>query len=213
MGMAPAHLLYLERWANWGGKRTMNKMIKGSIAGATGVALLMGGFGTFALWNESVATGDTTITSGKLDIVSVGSQVWEDISTGTAVPFTPSTDKIVPGDVIRLRQTLDVAAEGKNLKARLLLEATDFDWTFAANNLDITMTYAGETAGLVRDASNNVVGYGFVFDDATKINALDATTATSEFVVTFTFADVTGTTDQDKLVSVTGAKLNLTQVR
>ena len=31
-----------------------NKMIKGSVAGATGIVLLMGGFGTYALWSDSV---------------------------------------------------------------------------------------------------------------------------------------------------------------
>ena len=29
----------------------MNKLVKGSIAGAAGIALLLGGAGTFALWN------------------------------------------------------------------------------------------------------------------------------------------------------------------
>ncbi len=38
----------------------MNKMIKGSIAGATGVALLMGGFGTYALWSDSEDLPDAT---------------------------------------------------------------------------------------------------------------------------------------------------------
>ena len=50
----------------------MNKMIKGSIAGATGIALLMGGFGTYALWSDSQGISSGTVQSGTLDIVSRG---------------------------------------------------------------------------------------------------------------------------------------------
>ena len=46
----------------------MNTMIKGSIAGATGVALLMGGFGTYALWSDSEDLPRNSVTSGNLNI-------------------------------------------------------------------------------------------------------------------------------------------------
>ena len=47
----------------------MNKMVKASVVGAAGVSLLMGGFGTYALWHDSAGTGaGTSITSGVLDV-------------------------------------------------------------------------------------------------------------------------------------------------
>src|SRR5688572_6565363 len=55
----------------------MNKMIKGSIAGATGVALLMGGFGTYALWSDSETLDGSSITSGVLG-VEAGAVTWKD---------------------------------------------------------------------------------------------------------------------------------------
>ena len=39
-----------------------NKMIKGSVAGATGIVLLMGGFGTYALWQDSATLGGSSVT-------------------------------------------------------------------------------------------------------------------------------------------------------
>ena len=35
----------------------MNKLVKGSIAGAAGIILLMGGAGSLAYWNDSATAG------------------------------------------------------------------------------------------------------------------------------------------------------------
>ena len=51
----------------------MNKLVKGSIAAAAGISLLMGGAGSLALWNDSVTVNAGTVSSGTLDV-----------STGTA---------------------------------------------------------------------------------------------------------------------------------
>ncbi len=42
----------------------MNKTIKGSLAGAAGVALLMGGFGSYAMWSDSEHSAPAACTSG-----------------------------------------------------------------------------------------------------------------------------------------------------
>ena len=39
----------------------MNKLVKGSIAGAAGIALLLGGAGTLALWNADAYIANTAI--------------------------------------------------------------------------------------------------------------------------------------------------------
>ena len=52
-------------------------MLKGSIAGAAGVALLLGGAGTFALWNGDAAIAGATITAGTLT-VEASEGTWSD---------------------------------------------------------------------------------------------------------------------------------------
>ena len=62
----------------------MNKLLKGSIAGAAGIALLLGGAGTFALWNDTAAASGGTVQSGNLSVVLNGSPAWKDISPDSA---------------------------------------------------------------------------------------------------------------------------------
>ena len=44
----------------------MNKLVKGAVAGAAGIALLLGGAGTFALWNASTNVSTGSISTGTL---------------------------------------------------------------------------------------------------------------------------------------------------
>ena len=88
----------------------MNNMIKGSIAGATGVALLMGGFGTYALWSDTGTLEDSEVTSGTLD-VAPGAVSWQDQNAAT---WTGS-DLMVPGDTVTRSQSFDFTATGKNM--------------------------------------------------------------------------------------------------
>lgn len=101
----------------------MNKLVKGSIAGAAGIALLLGGAGTFALWNDSQVVSSSTVQTGTLSIAQPTAPVWTDRSANAigGTTFDPATQKIVPGDTVRLTQTVTVTGEGKNLKARLSL--------------------------------------------------------------------------------------------
>lgn len=90
-------------------------MIKGSIAGAAGVALLLGGAGTFALWNDTAAVAGGTITAGTLTV---------DAATGTwtdQVGAIEDLDEylIVPGDTLTYKTVLTVDAKGDNIKAKL----------------------------------------------------------------------------------------------
>ncbi|GAA3326839.1 MULTISPECIES: alternate-type signal peptide domain-containing protein [Paeniglutamicibacter] len=48
----------------------MNKMTKGALATGLDVALLLGGGGTLAVWNKSVAEPAGTITSGDLELTA-----------------------------------------------------------------------------------------------------------------------------------------------
>jgi alternate signal-mediated exported protein len=90
----------------------MNKMIKGSVAGATGIVLLMGGFGTYALWSDSADMEASKVTSGQLDI-KAGDVTWDgngDWEIG---------DLVVPGDVVTRTQEFTIKGTGKNLKGAI----------------------------------------------------------------------------------------------
>jgi len=93
----------------------MNKLLKGSIAGGAGVALLLGGAGTFALWNDNATIMGGTITAGDLD-VSTAEGVWAD-QFGTIASIDEYL--IVPGDTLTYKTTVTVEATGDNLSAEL----------------------------------------------------------------------------------------------
>lgn len=95
----------------------MNKMVKGSIAGATGVALLMGGFGTYALWSDSGNLDNAQVTSGVLD-VAAGTASWAD----GAGSWNPGTDLMVPGDTVTRSQQFTFTATGKNMTGTIRFE-------------------------------------------------------------------------------------------
>ena len=117
----------------------MNKLVKGSIAGAAGIALLLGGVGSLALWSDSATLTPTTITAGNLDIAP----------TGTAGAWSPALAKIVPGDTTTYTQNYTVVATGDNLHA-----------TLTTNVGTITNGISGATPTttfVVRDSANAVV--------------------------------------------------------
>ena len=93
----------------------MNKLVKGSIAGAAGIALLLGGAGTFALWNSTATLSARTITAGNLALVANPNGVWK---SGTTV-IDPVNYRIIPGQTLEFTQTLTVTAVGDGLKADL----------------------------------------------------------------------------------------------
>ena len=97
----------------------MNKLTKGTIAGAAGVLLLLGGAGTFALWNDSANINGGTISSGELSFDSTTPGVWEDVSYDTLPPVVidPATFLMVPGDTVEYAQDVTLNATGDNLLA------------------------------------------------------------------------------------------------
>jgi alternate signal-mediated exported protein len=197
---------------------TMNKLLKGSIAGAAGIALLLGGAGTFALWNQTAVVAGGSVTSGVLTIANSGNASWKDISADkTASTIDISTFKIVPGDKIELTQVVNVKATGDNLKANLAYDAT-------------TITTAGADAAAV--ALNQALKDKLVVTMAATGTGVTAGALANEFVVapsaTQTAVTVkitielptatgtpagTGTIAQAGSVNLTGLAFKLTQVR
>jgi alternate signal-mediated exported protein len=167
-----------------------NKMIKGSVAGATGIVLLMGGFGTYALWSDSEDLASNGVSSGVLTIdTSTG---WYDDASNTAgTPETPdwvAGDLMVPGDTVTYTQVFTVSGTGKNLEGTVTLDVQDLDSDFTTLVYDVDVVASGDGAtDITKDSPTS-----FSFEDPFGTATLTAT-------VTYTFPagdENLGTTDQ-----------------
>jgi alternate signal-mediated exported protein len=173
----------------------MNKTTKGAIAGAAGIVLLLGGAGTFALWNDSASVAGGDISSGTLSMTPDGAPVWEDVSAdvaGNPSVITPANFLIVPGDTITMTQDVTIDATGDNLLA-------EFGYTYVEGTLpagfstDIDVEVDGVAATNPADVSDG--------DVVTVVLTLEFDSATSDQV------------SQDVDVNLADIALTLTQVR
>lgn len=177
----------------------MNKMIKGSVAGATGVALLMGGFGTYALWSDSENLSASKVQSGELDIATTGG-VWDDANTSAADDWTAS-DKLVPGDKVTYTQTFTVKGTGKNMEGTIKYvkpTVTGDSWS----NLTHAVTVTSDNSDVEASGSS---GTNFTFDAPFGTATLTAT-------VTYTLPGGTGNqVDQNKSATLPAAAFTIQQ--
>lgn len=177
----------------------MNKMIKGSIAGATGVALLMGGFGTYALWSDSENLAANGVQSGELTI-DTEAGAYDDTRTQAADDWT-ANDLMVPGDVITYTQTFDVSGDGKNLQGTIVLDVEDLVSDFSTLQYDVDVVASGSGATDITK------------DSATTFSFVDPFgTATLTATVTYTLpASTGGTVDQNKSADTPASTFTISQ--
>lgn len=98
----------------------MKKVMKAAVAAGAAGALLLGGAGSFALWNDIGTVDAGTVTTGSLTLDTTAAGVWADVSPDAAnATFVPATDKLVPGDTVTYTQAVTIGADGKNLKGAL----------------------------------------------------------------------------------------------
>ena len=166
----------------------MNKLTKSAIAGAAGIALLLGGAGSLAYWNDSAAVGSATIDSGTLAIDLDGSPAT--VYTGTASPVV----LIVPGDSVTITQGVTIDASGDHLSATLTVDQT----ALTGDLKDfVTVTYkayagASEVTGLTaltaaQAASIDSVEVTVVFkSDTEDKDGQDATLSLGELLLNLT---------------------------
>ncbi|WP_186764327.1 alternate-type signal peptide domain-containing protein [Arthrobacter yangruifuii] len=98
----------------------MNKMTKGALAIGIGSAMLLGGGGTLAVWNQTQNASAGTIAAGELGLTA-GKGVWS--SNGTAIDDI-NTYKIVPGETLTYSQPLTVKLEGDKMQAKLTVDSS-----------------------------------------------------------------------------------------
>jgi alternate signal-mediated exported protein len=185
----------------------MNKMIKGSVAGATGIVLLMGGFGTYALWSDSEDLQASGVESGELDIAPGSTAVWDDHSTTAPGDWNPGTDLVVPGDVITRTQTFDVRGYGKNLSGTITFNpgtvdkggfasaGPQYDWL----DVDVEITSPDAQLSPVQASAT----------DFTFSSPFESATLTA--VVTYTVGDATAQQAQDATATLDGSSITIAQ--
>jgi alternate signal-mediated exported protein len=165
----------------------MNKLVKGSIATAAGIALLMGGAGSLALWNDSTDVDAGTINSGTLTIASTGDGAWDE-----------TIAYIVPGDYLTYTETFEVVAIGDNLDAEL--ESNIAALTSTIDGVAVTTDFT------VLDGTTPVVPVAGVysFADGTYTVAVE---------ITVDFDDLTAGLDgQDDTLDLSDVTITLQQV-
>lgn len=176
----------------------MNKLTKGAIAAAAGVALLLGGGGTLAYWNASTSVGAGTIQSGNLAVATSGTGSWEDANGAIDL----GTFFAVPGDVLTFEQDLTITASGDNL----LFTVGIADGAFTGD--------ADLIAELTADADITVSGPNLTDLGGGKYAVANAgtTTATVTVTVDWPFGAAVDNDSKSKSVSLSNAVVTLTQV-
>ena len=181
----------------------MNKLLKGSIAGAAGVALLLGGAGTFALWNDYAAVAGGTSAAGTLTVTEAPAAT-DGWSSAAGAITDIGAFQIVPGDVLTYTTTLDITAEGDNLSANLAIDPLSIVSGGTPAD-DALAALLGKTATVSVDGSTPA---------ATQVISPDAGTQEVTVAVELTFPD--GDPADDNLaksgsVSLESFKVTLTQ--
>jgi alternate signal-mediated exported protein len=163
----------------------MNKLVKGSIAGAAGIVLLLGGAGTLAYWNDSATIASAgTVSSGELTIESTTAGDWSD-----------DIALIVPGDSLEYTETFTVTASGDNLSFEL-----------GENVTDIVSTIDGAVVTADFDVAEGATAI-------TSFTGLDAGTYTVDVSITVDFpTSVNGTTGQLQSLDLSDAEVTVTQI-
>jgi alternate signal-mediated exported protein len=192
----------------------MNKLIKGAVTGAAGIALLLGGAGTFAAWNAStsIAAGKS-INTGKLSIDAVSNAKWFDINdkTGASSEITTTIDDYVfaPGDHVQLTEDLTLTATGNNLEASLAA-------TLPASLKDKGFTVAAALTPATTASNIRTDDGGKTYTVTTTDGA--ATTLTVPVTVDITFDGTTqneladGSSSMSQNISLSDVTIDLKQV-
>ena len=184
---------------------TMNKFTKGAIATGAGIILLLGGAGTFALWNDSEVVDAGTVNSGVLDITSNSGGQWADTYGNIS---NIANYKVVPGNTLTYTRTLNISANGDHLNARLTVDPTSI--TGDAALIGATVVSVSATGGTA--ANNNNGTPANPADDYVTLSS----SASSQAVVVTVKVDfpstVTGTTGQSQSINLSLLKFLINQV-
>lgn len=192
----------------------MNKATKGAVAAGAAAVLLLGGLGSFALWQDDETVAGGTINSGELNFEPTGTPVWTDISDDiggeVVIGPDPSGYLIVPGDVLEYTNQYTVNSAGENLEATITAAFGQVVADGATPTPGSTQLAAALTA-----AASVGVGTGTTLPNGSAVELpLTSPTQTIDVNVRITFNEAT--TDliaQNGTVNLNQFTLTLDQVR
>lgn len=183
----------------------MKKVTKATIAAVAAGALLLGGAGTIARWQATQTIDAGTVESGHLNLTTTGTGQWQDISNPDAPePFDPTTQQLVPGDVVTFSQTATIDAEGKNIAGVLSVDQEATDLKGLADYVTVDLKVDSSAPGITEET------------DGTLSFAEPGTYAVP-FLITVTFDEGavgdTPPSTYDQVVDLQALTLTLDQVR
>jgi alternate signal-mediated exported protein len=166
----------------------MNKIVIGSIAASAGMALLLSGAGTFAVWNSNTSTELSGIATGTLTL--------DPDTAGTWAAGTP--ELWVPGDRSNYTESYTITGSGDELAATL-------SGAYSGITVDgVTATFAF----VVEDKNGDLVptntNQSYAFS-----SALSPYSAVATVDVEF---NATGTTNQKSVAEIGDVEVSLQQV-
>lgn len=179
----------------------MHKIVTGTIAGAAGIALLLGGAGTFALWNASASSAASSVSSGTLTLSANNDGAWTDITNGRSTAINPSTALMVPGNTFQFTQTLNIGATGQDLKANL---------TYATQSITGDSALLAATQKTLAVTSSSATVVQSTSNANTFVVSPSASTSTVKVVFTITLPS-SATTGQNGSINVGALAFTLTQ--
>lgn len=119
---------------------TKKGAVKGAVAAAAGIAVLLGGAGTFAMWNASSAIGTADATTGHLTATFDEDGVaWVDANNANK-SVDIETFRLVPGDELVGTTTITVDAVGDNIAVAASAAETDGGTLPAGVSADVTLS-------------------------------------------------------------------------
>jgi alternate signal-mediated exported protein len=206
----------------------MNKLVKGSIAGAAGIILLMGGAGSLAYWNDSAnagpGAGSNSITAGTLTISAVNAGAWTKgfynaagtVVTAPAAVGSLAAVRVVPGNRLVYTQSFNLIATGDDLY--FTIGSTAGAVTAAtAGAADVALAAQINASGTTAFSVSSVTG-GTVIPATTpgtykvSSNAGTPSTITVTWTVDFPFGATVVNTAKTGAVSLSQGAITVTQV-
>ncbi|MDR2723249.1 MAG: alternate-type signal peptide domain-containing protein [Cellulomonadaceae bacterium] len=165
-------------------KRT-SLALRGAISAATATAVLLGGFGAFALWQHQetlTISDDSTIQTGSLTINGMeGDGNWfyignvdDSEATLDSAAGTPADDHVLsPGDVVEWRGLVNVTAKGSEMVAELRVTGNSGNDGIASELFDLinVQSFVPEGDGLIHGNDGTPqqipvrVRFSFAYDD------------------------------------------------
>ncbi|MBF4993000.1 alternate-type signal peptide domain-containing protein [Arthrobacter gandavensis] len=167
-------------------------MAKGALATGVGVALLLGGGGTLAIWNDTANANTGNIVAGNMDI-NAGTAVWMKADGSVIENF--ASYRIVPGETLRFEQPVSISLTGDELKATL-----SPDYSKLSDGFRNQLTY-----------SYSIVQDGKVLNPGTVLTEDNNGTAT--VTATVTFKSTAGNESMNYTQDLSSIKYVLQQIR